>query len=49
MPTTREMAPTVLVPGALLWVFFTHFCPELGIGVNIKVVGMEVSFPLSLV
>jgi len=48
-PRAGASGACFLAPSPHLWAFFTHFCSELGLGVNMKVVGMDVIFPMALV
>jgi len=48
-PESWRLRCLFLAPSAHLWVFFTHIYSELGLGVNMKVAGMDVSFPMALV
>ena len=47
--TFPESCTVTASPVSCSCVFFTHFCFEMGFGVNMKVVDKDVRFPMALV
>jgi len=45
----QRLSMAAMAPNAHLWIFFTPFCSELALDVNMKVLAMNVSFLWALV